>query len=78
MIIEVPPIAYLGNFVGPNLIGALLIAFWIWMLVEAITKEPTENNHRLTWVLVIALTQVIGAAIYYFVRRPERIRKYGR
>jgi Phospholipase_D-nuclease N-terminal len=75
-------LAFLGNLAGPDLIicliGPLCFIFWIWMLIEAITKEPTEGNDKLIWVIVIALTQVIGAAIYYFVRRPERIRKYGR
>ena len=53
-------------------------SFWIWMLVECVTKEPSEGNDKLIWILVIVFTNAIGAAIYYFVRRPERIQIYGR
>ena len=59
-------------------VGLLLCIFWIWMLIEAITKEPSEGHDKLIWVVVIVLTHALGAAIYYFVRRPERIQKYGR
>ena len=62
------------------LMMALSIAsfgFWIWMLIDCITKEPSEGNDKLIWILVIVFTGVIGAAIYYFVRRPERIRNFG-
>ena len=50
---------------------------WIWMLIDCITKEPSEGNDKLIWILVIVFTGVIGAAIYYFVRRPERIQNFG-
>ena len=46
--------------------------FWIWMLIECATKEANTGNTKVVWVLVIALAHVIGAAIYYFVRRPQR------
>lgn len=54
-------------------IGALVL--WIWALVDAITV-PDDSMYRagnkLIWVLVIVLTQVIGALIYLVVGRPER------
>jgi hypothetical protein len=59
-------------------VGLLLTIFWIWMLIDAISNEPAEGNDKLIWIIVIVLTQALGAAIYYFIRRPERIRKYGR
>jgi len=49
--------------------------FWIWMLVDCAKNEPRKGNDRLVWVLVIALTHFVGALIYYFARRPERIRE---
>ena len=58
--------------------GLLLMAFWIWMIVEVATKEPAEDNDKIMWLLIVLLCSWIGAAIYFFVRRPERIRKYGR
>lgn len=52
-------------------------AFWIWMLVDCATKEPSQGNEKLIWVLIIVLTHWIGAAIYYFVRRPSRMAETG-
>ena len=47
------------------------------MLVDCVSNEPSEGNDKVVWVLIIALTGAIGAAIYYFVRRPERKRIVG-
>ncbi len=53
-------------------------AFWLWMLVECLTKEPSVGNDKLIWALVIIfVSPLIGALIYFFVRRPERIRQFG-
>jgi hypothetical protein len=60
----------------PEIVVLLAIggfAFWVTMLIEAATKE-TDPNDRLIWVLIIVLTTIIGALIYFFVRRPVRRR----
>ena len=62
------------------LLMALNIAgliFWIMMIVECATKEPSEGNDKIIWIVIVVFTNWIGALIYYFVRRPERIRLYG-
>ena len=56
---------------------ALLVAFWIWMLVDCATKEPSAGNDKLIWILIIVFAHWIGALIYYFVRRPERKKQFG-
>lgn len=61
-----------------GLIAILGTIFWIWMIVDCATNEPAESNDKLMWILIVALTGAIGAAIYYFVRRPERKRIVGR
>lgn len=58
-------------------IGVLGTIFWIWMLIDCAKNEPREGNDRILWVLIIALTHFVGALIYYFARRPERIREHG-
>ena len=70
---------------GPELIIILLlgfslgvIAFWIWMLVDCIQNEPAEDNNRMIWVIVIALAGGIGALVYFFARRPQRIASLGK
>ena len=64
--------------IGFFLVSVLGSIFWVWMLIECATKEPNEGNDKIVWILVIIFTHVIGAAIYLFARRPQRIAKYGR
>jgi hypothetical protein len=52
-------------------------AFWIWMLVECVTKEPPVGHDKLIWALLIIFVPYLGALLYYIVRRPERYRMYG-
>ena len=59
-------------------VGVLGTAFWIWMIVDCAKKEKDEENTKLVWILVILFAHVIGAAIYYFVRRPHRRTELGR
>ncbi|MEJ7652081.1 MAG: PLDc N-terminal domain-containing protein [Chloroflexia bacterium] len=63
---------------GIMLLSLGAAALWIWMLIDCATKEPEIGNERVTWILVVALTGAVGAIIYFFVRRPQRIRMYGR
>jgi hypothetical protein len=67
-----------GAAIGGILILLLvlaLVALWIWALVDAI-RVPDDAHYRagtkLVWVLVIALTGLIGAAVYLAVGRPAR------
>ncbi|MDA1052175.1 MAG: PLD nuclease N-terminal domain-containing protein [Planctomycetota bacterium] len=59
-------------------IGMVGLIFWIWMLVDCLTKEPSEGNDKIIWVLVIVLLNWLGALIYLCVRRPQRINKFGK
>ena len=54
-------------------LGLLGTAFWLWMLVDCAINEPTAGNDKLIWVLIILLAQVLGAALYLLVRRPQRL-----
>jgi hypothetical protein len=51
--------------------------FWIWMLIDVITKEPAGGDQKLMWILIVVLLGFIGALVYYFVRRPKRIAEHG-
>jgi hypothetical protein len=63
--------------IGFNGIAVFAMIFWVWVLYDCITKEPSEGNDRIAWLLVILLVPVIGSLLYYFVRRPERIKAAG-
>ncbi len=62
-------------FFGVGIIGTI---FWIWMLVDCAMKEPSQGNDKLIWVIIILFTHLLGALLYFFIRRPQRIQEYGR
>jgi Phospholipase_D-nuclease N-terminal len=64
--------------IGINGIAVFATLFWIWVLIDCITKESSEGNDKVAWVLIILFAPLIGALLYYFVRRPERIKTVGR
>lgn len=70
------------NIGGPEILIIFLflafVAFWIWTLVDCISNEPSEENDKIIWVVVIALAGWIGALIYLIVRRPKRIALVGK
>jgi hypothetical protein len=60
-----------------GLIALLGTIFWIWMIVDCALNEPLEGNNKAMWLVIIALLHLIGAAVYYFARRPERMHVVG-
>ncbi len=54
------------------ILGAALVVLWLWMLIDCL-KRPDDkfayggNNAKIVWILVIILTGLIGALIYYFL-----------
>jgi hypothetical protein len=65
----------LGGFFGLVCVfwalGLLAFAFWLWMLIDALTKEPTTNE-KILWAVVMILLPVVGSLIYFFVRKQAR------
>lgn len=47
--------------------------FWLSMLLDCYRNEP-RGLRRIVWTVVIALTHVVGALLYFLIRRPERVR----
>jgi hypothetical protein len=58
-------------------IGVGGLVLWIWTLLDCINNESDQGNEKVVWVIVIAVTQLIGALIYLIVRRPKRIATLG-
>lgn len=52
--------------------------FWIWALIDCATKEPNEEGQKVVWILVIAFLHFLGALLYVLIRRPDRLRRFGR
>ena len=47
------------------------------MLVDCLTKEPSTGNDKIVWAVVILVTHLLGASLYFFLRRPQRIAEHG-
>jgi sterol desaturase/sphingolipid hydroxylase (fatty acid hydroxylase superfamily) len=60
------------------LLGVLGTVFWIWMLIDCASNESDQGNNKIVWIIIILLTHLLGAMIYYFVRRPQRMAETGR
>lgn len=56
-------------------IPVLLAAFWIWMLIDCITRNFSKSEDKIIWVIVIVFTTIIGALIYYFLVKNKKGRK---
>jgi hypothetical protein len=60
------------------LLGLAGTVFWIWALVDCATKEPNEERQKVVWIVVIAVAHFLGALFYVLIRRPDRLRQFGR
>ena len=74
MLVSIFPCLCIPVVGGVELLGLI---FWIMMIIEIAQKEPAEGNDKIIWLLVVILLHWVGALIYFLIRRPERIRKYG-
>ena len=63
----------IGAFLGliSLVFSALWLAFWIWMLVHAITNKGVSDGEKICWVLVVIFLPVLGALLYFFIGRPK-------
>lgn len=60
-------------FVAFLLIALAGLAFWVWMIVDCVTNEPSTGNDKIVWIIIIVFAQIVGALIYYFVRHRRRV-----
>lgn len=47
--------------------GILLMVFWLWMLIHAVTNKGLSDGEKIAWVLIILFLHFLGALIYLFV-----------
>jgi len=58
-------------FLVAGVIGLALFAFWIWMLIHAITNKGLTDTEKILWVLVVIFLHALGALLYFFLGRPK-------
>lgn len=54
-------------------LGVGSFIFWSMVLADCLLNETREGNERIVWTLAIILTLVVGALLYYVLRRPRRV-----
>ena len=52
-------------------ISLAVFAFWLWMLVHALTNKGLDGTEKIVWVIVVIFLPFIGSLIYFFVGRPK-------
>ncbi len=63
--------AGVGFAVALFLLGIIALIFWLKMLIHAI-RMPIE--HKPVWILVLLLTGLLGAIIYYFAVKRSSLK----
>lgn len=53
------------------IIAIAFFAFWLWMLIHAITNKGLKDSEKLLWVLLIVLVGFLGPILYFFIGRPK-------
>lgn len=61
-------------FIVAAAIGVLSLVLWIWMLVDAATRNFENDSEKIVWVIIIVLTGVVGALIYLVIGRSRGVK----
>jgi prolipoprotein diacylglyceryltransferase len=62
--------AFFGFFwVLIMLLSIASMIFWVWMLVDVVTRDFKKADDKPIWILIVALTGVVGSLVYYFMIR---------
>jgi hypothetical protein len=68
------PFEIVGGFAAVIFLFVILTSvFWIWMLIDCLQNPRLPSTEKLIWVLVIFFMHFVGALIYFFVGRQQRI-----
>ena len=68
------------GFIGPQEIIIILLPIAIFAIPVIIAlidilKNEFEGNNKIIWVLVVLFLSLIGAILYYFIGRKQKIKK---
>ena len=54
-------------------LGLACFAFWLWMLIHAITNKGLPDGEKIVWVLVVIFLPFLGSILYFFIGRPKAV-----
>lgn len=68
------------GFIGPQEIVIVLLVSLVMFVIPIIAlvdilRNDFEGNNKIIWVIVILLTWLLGAILYYFIGRQQKIEK---
>jgi magnesium-transporting ATPase (P-type) len=49
------------------------LGFWIYTIVDVAKSNFADDTTKIVWLLVVLITGIIGAVIYWIFGRPHRI-----
>ena len=55
------------------LVGIAAFVFWLWVLIDILKSEFTGSN-KIVWLLAVILLPLLGAALYWFIGREQKVR----
>ncbi len=59
------------TFLVGGVIALALFAFWIWMLIHAITNKGLRDTEKVIWVIVVIFLPLLGPILYFVLGRPR-------
>ena len=68
------------GIIGPQEIIVILLIVPVFLIIPIIAlvdilKSEFTGNNKLIWVLVVLLSWIIGAILYFFIGRNQKILK---
>jgi len=64
-----------GSFLMNNPIALTIVIvlaiFWIWMLAECLNKNFKKDMDKVSWILVLLFTNILGAILYYLLIKKK-------
>ena len=66
------------GIIGPQEIVVILLIVPVLLIIPIIAlvdilKNEFTNNNKIIWVLVVLLSWIIGAILYFFIGRKQKI-----
>jgi uncharacterized membrane protein YhaH (DUF805 family) len=58
-------------FLVMGAISLAAFAFWLLMLIHAITNKGLRDTEKILWVILIIFLPFLGSLIYFFVGRSK-------
>jgi hypothetical protein len=52
----------------------LPLVLWIWALTDLLRSEFQDNINKLIWALVIVMLPLVGALLYLFIGRQQKVK----